>query len=218
VIDISFDEPDIVKLLVDYIYSTDYAPELPSGPTLHATEPTWEYDPARNEAGTKYSYKFPHNCKPDCPTDYAMCPPHHRCGHQCDDNCKDFICSLCYPAVLDGDASQMLLHAKMYAIGDKYKVLGLQQLAREKFVRACVNFWDDKQFAVAARYAHASTPATVMGLRLLVYKVIAEHLDLMMKKKEIHEVMDEFNRLAKGVLICRVRGWSGQVKPTEDAL
>lgn len=59
--------------------------------------------------------------------------------HICDDDscggtCDNFVCKMCWPDYraplepLNGDAGQMLLHAKTYRSGDKHDVVGMKAL------------------------------------------------------------------------------------------
>jgi hypothetical protein len=106
------------------------------------------------------------------------------------------------------DASQLLLHAKMYEIGDKYDVIGLKQLAREKFLRAAAEYWNDEQFALAAHYAFSTTPEEDKGLRDVVNNTISMHMELL-NKPAVEALLTEFNGLAVGLLKMRARdlGW-----------
>jgi lipoprotein NlpI len=59
----------------------------------------------------------------------------------------------------------MVLHAKLYKSGDKYDVLGLKDLSREKFARACAKYWNDDQLPTAANHAFTTTTEDDKGLR-----------------------------------------------------
>jgi len=163
-----------------------------------------------------YQYEFPHTCL----TAYcSMCVcEHHICSDYCYGNpCKDFVCKSCCPNAgptyitlppPDGDAEQLLLHAKMYEIGDKYDVIGLKQLAREKFLRVCNEYWDTEYFAPAAHYAFSTTPEEEKGLRDVISNVISQHMALL-KKPAVETLLDEFNGLAVGLLKLKAKdiGW-----------
>lgn len=115
-----------------------------------------------------------------------------------------------YPAakpVVHGTAEQLLLHAKMYEIVDKYDVIGLKELVQEKFKRGCEAFWSDNAFAVAAHHAFATTPADE-GLRDVVKGTISNHMELI-RKPEIQVLMNEHTGLALGVLLQKAEenGW-----------
>lgn len=125
-------------------------------------------------------------------------------GKLCHFKCSSFNCDECNPPdspapSLNGASDQILLHAKMYEIADKYNVVGLTDLAAEKFSRACKNFWDDANFAIAAHYAFSTTPENDRGLREAVSAAISAHMALI-KKPEIKVLLTEFNGLALAIL------------------
>jgi hypothetical protein len=103
----------------------------------------------------------------------------------------------------------MLIHAKMYEIGDKYDVVGLKELTLDKFLRSCDKYWDDDHFGPAAHHAFTTTTEDDMGLRDIVSNVISEHMDLL-NKPEVISLLHEFNGLATGILERRAKdlGWT----------
>jgi hypothetical protein len=99
------------------------------------------------------------------------------------------VCSLCCPdveeaqgAVPEGGSSQLLVHSKMYEIGDKYDVPGLKELAREKFSRACREFWEGGDFIVAAEYAFTTTVDDDEGLRKCIEDVLVTKKGLLLRE------------------------------------
>lgn len=95
----------------------------------------------------------------------------------------NFICPKCTsPLPPNGDGNQLILHTKMYEIGDKYDVLNLKNLAREKFLRACRQFWNDEKFPIAAAHALDTTLEKDMGLRSIICTTLANHKELLNKK------------------------------------
>ena len=198
-INLSDNEPVIVKLLVQYLYEAEYDPILPT--------------PAPLKPGGIAPRTDPHTCAKN-PSNYhcnsygyyrQVCP-HHSCGSQCSYNCNNFVCDKC--ATVTGDADQMLTHSKMYEIADKYDVSGLKQLCIEKYTRACNKFWDDAKFAESAYHAFSTTPTRDKGLRNIVCKTISQHMTLL-KKPEVEDLMNEFNGLAFGLLFDKAEqaGW-----------
>lgn len=105
-------------------------------------------------------------------------------------------------------ASQLLVSAKMYEIGDKYDVLGLKQLALAKFSLACEKYWESQEFAPAAHYAFSTTPESDKGLRDIVTKTIADHMKTL-NSPAVEALLNEFNGLAMSVLKIRAKdlGW-----------
>jgi hypothetical protein len=157
--------------------------------------------------GSTYSYDFPHNCNL-CRSNVQarfVCS-HHACGNDCNYRCGSFICDECTrprPPAPSSDSDQLLIHAKMYEIADKYDVVGLKDLVQEKFKRACGKFWNDDNFPIAANHAFSTTLAEDKGLRDIVSATISDHRDLL-QKPEIQALMTEFNGLALGILLKMV--------------
>ncbi|EAT77701.2 hypothetical protein SNOG_14849 [Parastagonospora nodorum SN15] len=116
----------------------------------------------------------------------------------------------------DGNAEQLLLHAKMYEIGDKYDVIGLKQLAREKFLRASAKYWDSKHFAPAAHYAFSTTPEDDKGLRNAISNIVSQHMGLL-NKPAVEALLTEFNGLAVGTHAMAAT-FSGQLLTSVDNL
>jgi hypothetical protein len=212
-VDLPEDEPTIVKPLIDYMYECEYEPKLPDGKVSR------ELDEAPTVTGPKLdglNYDFPHTCTPNCPNPRHLVCQHHKCIEDtCREQCIKFVCKECcpeyfniYPAP-EGDATQLLLHSKMYEIGDKYEVVGLKQLAREKFLRAATKYWNDEQFTTAAYYVFNTTPEEDKGLRDVVSSTISAHMGLL-DKPAVESLLNEFNGLAVGILKKRAKdlGWT----------
>jgi hypothetical protein len=143
--------------------------------------------------------------------------PHHICNSYDVCKCVDFTCkTCCHNASLTaalppakGDANQLLLHAKMYEMADKYDVVGLKQLAREKFLRANAEYWNSEQFAPAAHYAFSTTPEGDKGLRDVISNTISTHM-VLLNKPAVEALLTKFNGLAFGLLKTRAKelGWT----------
>lgn len=199
-VDLSADDAAIIKLLVQYLYEADYDPILSTST-------------ASTNTGNKNS---PQTASHTCPKDAGqddwnsqecswICP-HHYCGRQCNYTCVDFICDQCIP--VEGDASQLLIHAQMYEIADKYEVIGLKALSMEKFRWACTRFWDHAEFTQAAYHAYTTTPDDDKGLRSVVCRTLSNHMSLLLKP-EVEGLMVEFNGLSFDLLMAKAKqaGW-----------
>ncbi|KAI4710214.1 hypothetical protein J4E89_004665 [Alternaria sp. Ai002NY15] len=219
IIDLPEDEPAIVKLLVQYLYEGEYEPLLPDGESSLALSSVdlKKSRPKHDLNGTPYNYNFPHSCTGR--NSYCYQPhvcPHHTCSGglgRCRFNCVKFSCEECNPSVpppplLNGKADQLLLHAKMYEYADKYDVVGLKDLAIEKFNRSCKHFWNKDEFSIAAHHVFSTTVDTDKGLRDIVGATISANMGLV-KKPEVKVLMTEFNGLALGILEEKIieHGW-----------
>lgn len=133
-IDLPADDPDIVKLLVQFFYEAEY------DPVGFAAPPP--------KQGLKYvaPQSEPHSCSgrnhvhKSC--DQRDVCIHHICSNNCSMNCKDFWCQSCLDQPI-GTAEQLLTHVKVYAIADKYNVDALKDMAAWKFQRMyALVIWD----------------------------------------------------------------------------
>jgi hypothetical protein len=195
-----------VKLLVQYLYEGEYDIKLTD--MAHSAQPVVRV----NTQFRYYDYSFPHTCRNgNCPNP-DLCHHHDCYSSKCNASCVDFVCTECcpdwVPPTKGTDASQLLLSAKMYEIGDKYDVLGLKQLALAKFSLACEKYWESQEFAPAAHYAFSTTPESDKGLRDIVTKTIADHMKTL-NSPAVEALLNEFNGLAMSVLKIRAKdlGW-----------
>jgi hypothetical protein len=199
-IDLSDNERAVVKLLIQYLYEAEHDPVLPTDKTNPSDAillQTISHSCVRNANG--------HHCSSDAGQLNCKVCPHHTCGNSCQWDCDDFWCMDCFTV---GDAEQLLLHAKMYEIADKYDIAGLKNLCIEKYKRACREFWDDPKFAESAHHVYCTTPSRDKGLRNIVTKTLSDHMSLL-EKPEIEDLMTKFNGLAFGLLFDKAKqsGW-----------
>ncbi|KAL1644810.1 hypothetical protein SLS61_008603 [Didymella pomorum] len=96
----------------------------------------------------------------------------------CRFTCAPWVCEICYYLV-EGEADQLVVHAKMYEIADNYDVAGLKNLCIEKNKRACFKSWDDPKFAESAHHVYCTTPSRDKGLRKIVTKTSSSHMSLL---------------------------------------
>jgi hypothetical protein len=97
----------------------------------------------------------------------------------------------------------------MYEVGDKYDVVGLKQLACEKFSGVCSEHWDSTEFAPAAHYAFSTTLENDTGLTRVIIRTVSENINLL-NKPEVEALLNEFNGFAVGLLKMRATdlGWT----------
>jgi hypothetical protein len=76
-------------------------------------------------------------------------------------------------------SSDLLLHAKVYALAEKYAVDGLKGLALTKFKSLAFQCWDTSDFLGAVSETYNSTIDTDRGLRDVVLEVISAHQELL---------------------------------------
>lgn len=64
--------------------------------------------------------------------------------------------------------NELILHSRMYALGDYYQIPELKEAAKKKFEKAVKNSWDAPEFGRAVYIVFTSTPSSDRGLRELV--------------------------------------------------
>ena len=212
-VDLPEDDPRAINALVQYLYEGEYNPHLQDDEDLEASRPVPD-----NKNNT-FHYQFPHTCVGSyCHSPYCNVCPHHTClSSTCKDSCENFTCRKCtdYKAP-DHEAWQLLLHSQMYELGDKYQVVGLKDLAAEKFSRSCRKYWNDKEFPEAVHHAFTTTMECDMGLRQPATDIIAKHMELL-NKAEMTVLIHKVNGLAASLLELRAKdvGWIKLVNGTQ---
>jgi hypothetical protein len=186
------DDPDTVRLMINYIYTGAY-------------ESGFFYDQWGRNTDVYY-YNFPHSCEPYGCQAAEVCP-HHICyDHNRRRACKDFICRDCCK---DHTPADLMTHAQLYSVADKYDISGLAAISRKRFIEAAALFWDSTEFKKAARYVYEATPDYDTGLVSVVARTIAAHMELI-DEDDIEALMRDFNGLAFGILKRKSKelGWS----------
>ena len=102
----------------------------------------------------------------------------------------------------------MVLHAKMYELGEKYFVEGLKQLAQDKFKLYSKFHWNTSHFAAAVEHVFSSTVESDTGLRSIVIKIISQRMNVL-NMPEMAAMLYRFNDLAVGLLKSKaaLTGW-----------
>ncbi|KAF2634165.1 hypothetical protein P280DRAFT_524373 [Massarina eburnea CBS 473.64] len=80
------------------------------------------------------------------------------------------------------DSPQLVLHAQLYQLADKYFISGFKELITKKFTPMAKIYWDTKVFLEAADIVCATTMDTDLGLRKTVVDVLDEHVELLGSK------------------------------------
>jgi hypothetical protein len=189
-VDLPADEPALIKLFIQYLYQADYNPLVfPGDDDLYeslAKQGRPRYLGAREiryDDGEiiHYAYDFPHTC---VATKEHACPernlcPHHTCYNGlCRYDCHYFICTMCKVDPDDGP-EQLLVHAKVWQLGDKYFIDGLEDLAEVKFEIAAQRYWNSPEFMAAVEFVVGND---LRGPRTALLRVLSRHHELWEKK------------------------------------
>ncbi|KAL5115328.1 hypothetical protein ACEQ8H_006773 [Pleosporales sp. CAS-2024a] len=200
VIDLPEDEPAIIKLLLEFLYTSEYTPHLPPYKTAEEL--------AKESIPQNLKTIFPHECNHRTRCRAVLCC-HHTCNVECDDggDCSVWVCDICCPPNPDsiipsGGAAQLLLHSKLYTIARKYHVPGLAELAGDKFSRACGKHSNDDMFVTAIKHAFTTTLDSDVGMRKRVYRVLVDNPQLIVKGN-IKEFLQAHPALMYDVLVFK---------------
>ncbi|KAK3615157.1 hypothetical protein LTR56_026767 [Elasticomyces elasticus] len=181
------DDPDAIKLMIDFFYNLDYV-----------AEPLEPSPVPRRLAATSAPSPLPP--EPDVvPSVLESQPVEDASGFYVPKRTK----KKGKKAIQAGNNTVM--HAKVFAAAVKYQVFALQELAATKFASATETSWNHTKFAEAARIAYTTTVEEVRELRDAVGRAIHEHPELLDKLSIETAVKDnaalnyELLRMARGM-------------------
>jgi hypothetical protein len=86
--------------------------------------------------------------------------------------------------------SSSLLHAEVYAMGEKYGIPGLKDLAQRKFEHAVTNGWQDATFCSVVRSVYESTNSNDRGLRDIVTKIACQNAGILKSRQDFLNLID----------------------------
>lgn len=194
------DDPEIVKLMIDYFYQLDYK-ELPipadsTIPTMNPAEPVECVEPvpvlddpwATNTSSikkTKKKEKKRHIFVEEEPFEEEP-----RVAHQ-----PVTVKARLQDLAQNSDANRIVINAQLYALADKYGIEDLKRLALAKFSNAAEQNWRSEAFVQASRLIFEDTPTNDLGLRAIVVKIMHNHKELM-DYEEVQELLNSGNGIA----------------------
>jgi hypothetical protein len=120
--------------------------------------------------------------------------------------CVDFTCKECKIDPDDGP-EQLLVHAKMWQLGDKYFVDGLKDLAAVKFEIAANRYWNTEAFVAAVEFVVANELGddAYKSPRRALCRMLSRRRELW-KKEGIEKVLKGDGEFAYDVMICAESG------------
>ncbi|VUC32711.1 unnamed protein product [Clonostachys rosea] len=78
--------------------------------------------------------------------------------------------------------THLVLHAQVYALGEKYGIPGLKALAATKFKNEVDQHWHSQDFLLALKEVYSSTVDHDRSLRDIVVQAVSAHLQLLETK------------------------------------
>ncbi|KAF9732528.1 hypothetical protein PMIN06_005618 [Paraphaeosphaeria minitans] len=98
-------------------------------------------------------------------------------------------------AKADAEQSHLVTHAKVYAIAEKYGIVGLKSLSRKKFADQIQTHLDSEELPEACQEAYESTVDTDRGLRDIIIQAFRSNPDLS-SRKDVEVVLRDTPGLA----------------------
>lgn len=166
VIDLPDDDQQAVKMMMHYFYHLDY-PQVPLDVELNALEDISMISSAQDIVDRP--------CEPEVDEDSWGGYVSMKKKKKAATNAKAAIPAA--PAEL-ACPPNFLVHAKVYAIAEKYAMEGLKALALQKFDQGARLDFEISDFVLGAKEAYTSTPDEIRPMRDAVVKVLGQRLSL----------------------------------------
>ena len=173
-INLEDDDPVIFELLLSYLYTLDYDDgcQLKRKKSLPTTKSTTDSATSVADQDEADSVLVP--ALTDAGLDEAI-----RSQSESDIVAEDRLSKAQAPITessgKDGRTS-LMINVQVYAMADKFDVAELKLLAKEKFL-TCAQGWPLPDFPSVVREALSSTPESDHGLRDILNRILADHVD-----------------------------------------
>jgi hypothetical protein len=217
VIDLSEDDPEAVEHMVNYFYHLDYLTKPTSRRTSQRPPQPASPLPARNSA-RRQSKKFNLTMIEDPlmamaaaanATPNPLTPPADHQVNQfetevsaklpdtpmADQDEQDPFEMVQTEPEADADKPNLILHAKVYEIAERYGIPGLKSLARKKFGDQLQLHLMSTEFPEACQEVYESTVDSDRGLRDIIIQTFRANPDLSLRK-DVEQVVRETPGLA----------------------
>jgi hypothetical protein len=168
------DDPEMIRRLIAYLYLGDYDPNngmaLAQFGAIAQHESTSTANPTHHYRRGAFGVSVTDPC--------ACLAPNAKHADQPvaknTDSQKDYKV---YEKTANAVevANPLTIHASMYALGDKYQVDGLSQLAKEKFESCLHHHAHSEDLITAVQIAYSTTPDSNRGLRDSVMDAFRVH-------------------------------------------
>jgi hypothetical protein len=169
----------MISRLITYLYTGDYEPCDSTG--LSCFFQMKQYKPAAVLSPTPHPYSE-------------------------EDDCSCLVRSEQYYVINEASrqiqiSTPLSIHADMYALGDKYQVAGLQNVAASKFKACLTHHCNSPDFITALQIVYTSTPDSNRMLRDVVVQGFKDHFSIdITKDPAIEAKLDTIDELSLALL------------------
>jgi hypothetical protein len=103
------------------------------------------------------------------------------------------------PSFFKSKETNLILHARVYAVAEKYTIEGLKDVALKKFEVELQTHWDTQDFLQATEVVYNSTPESVRGMRDVVVETF--HVHNLLGQEGVKEYIKDFTDLVYDLLV-----------------
>jgi hypothetical protein len=197
------DDPQAVRMMLHYLYHLDYPHvSLHCDPTDNQEVIVENAVPIENGIGEPSKI-----AEPECPSEMIVDQP----GEPIEPN--DFFWgsvgtsklakkraakkkkNMPKPRPETPEIPNLVIHATVYSLAEKYMINGLKTVAKQKFADEVDKFWDREDFLQAAEIAYTGTPDDDRGLRAYVVDAFTQHNRDFFQSNKAASVKEVFNRI-----------------------
>jgi hypothetical protein len=107
------------------------------------------------------------------------------------------------PASFQSRETNLMLHARVYALAEKYEIGGLREVALSKFKVELDSNWDTRDFLEAIKIVYNSTPKSNRGMRDVVAATFHNHQ--LLTQPELREYIRDDTDLVYDLLVFGYR-------------
>ena len=90
---------------------------------------------------------------------------------------------------------------RVYALADKYGVVSLKDVAKERFAKWIEKNYLSDQLPALVKEVFETTPPTDMGLRDIVAKTLAKHITIFLQQESWSRVLEASGQLCRMALV-----------------
>ena len=204
--DLGDDDPQAVKLMIDYLYLEDYDPSLT--PASGSSTPVESKDGCENiertaeVAQTEDSFvgsahpvedmwglNMKKTKKDKKGTNRTVAPPEPEPE-------PEPLLPVTTRARGDASSSFMEMHAKVFAIASKYDIKPLERIARQKLKDQTKCEWNIADLTAAMAIVFGQTPESELKLRRILKDVVVEHAFTLVQDPGFEDAVSRIDGLA----------------------
>ena len=100
------------------------------------------------------------------------------------------------PKMPEGSTHNLAIHASVYRIAEKYEIMPLKDLAKQKFEKMIKGHWKDPSLPTAIQVIHNTTPSSDRGLRDILTRSIKGHVKELLVKPDFAGIIKSYGDFA----------------------